>query len=658
MRRFRRWLREFALRYTGVGDLLNRAGDVIRESRRSAPNDADQAMALELQLQMSNLRGRMNEMLDLRRAEVACYKPDATCLQESAHVETVAQFKETLWELELALEDRGWIRETAQAQLEFSRYGVQRLITHIRIASIKNPLIKRGAEICKLYVFGRGVEIRCEDDGGNDVVQAFLDANKSELSHIALAEKETSIQTDGALYFGLPTTARGDVGVKMIDPLEIMDVVTEPDDTSKILYFLRQWSQHELDPQTGVNIPRQMKAAYPSLDLINSRDPVLSAIGTYPVNNQMPIYRVPAGASPPKWRWPVPPLYASVDWARAYKDFLEDWATIQRALARFALMVETKGGPAAIASYQALLSTTFGDSGGTTIERNPPPSRGAAHVSGPDNKIAPFKSAGSTDSPEQARRLLLMAAAAQGMPETFYGDASTGSLATAMSLDRPTELKFREMQQRWIETITCILTYVLDVSKTTPGGRLKEARKSNPAPQPLTIVVKFPSVLEHDVQTMVQAWAEVAAMGGRTGIPAGIVDRRTIADGMLAEMGFENRGQLLEQIYGKKYDPAADVTDQRSQVPPQLLAQPSGKALTSLSLPPPLPPPPPPPPPPAPVTAEPPKPGEPVEPPKPGEPVKPATPAAKPVPAKEALLDALNKLTEAVGSMGARNGKH
>ena len=90
MRRFRRWLREFALRYTGVGDLLNRAGDVIRESRRSAPNDADQAMALELQLQMSNLRGRMNEMLDLRRAEVACYKPDATCLQESAHVETVA----------------------------------------------------------------------------------------------------------------------------------------------------------------------------------------------------------------------------------------------------------------------------------------------------------------------------------------------------------------------------------------------------------------------------------------------------------------------------------------------------------------------------------------------------------------------------------------
>jgi hypothetical protein len=650
MRRIRRWLREFALSFTGVGDLLKRAGDVVRENRERPPSDADNAMAMELQLQLSNLRGRMNEMLDLRRAEVACYQPDHPAVRESAAaVRDVSQFKETLWELELALEDRGWVRETAIAQLEFSRYGVGRLITHIRIASIKNPLIKRGAEICKLYVFGRGVEIRCEDQDGNEVVQGFLDANKAELGHIALGEKETSIQSDGTLYFGLPTDAAGNVGVKMIDPLEIMDIVTAPDDTSKILYCMRQWSQMDLNSTTGVQTPKQMKAAYPSLELVNSGATLLQTIGTYPVNREMPIYRVRAGSSPPKWRWAVPPLYASVDWARAYKDFLEDWATIQRALARFALMVETKGGPAAIASYQALLGTTFGNSGGTTIERNPPPTRGSAHISGDQTKIAPFKSAGATDSPEQARRLLLMNAAAQGMPETFYGDASTGSLATAQSLDRPTELKFREMQQRWIETITCILNYVLDVSKTTPGGRLKEARASNPAPQPLTIVVKFPSVLEHDVQTMVQAWAEVAAMGGRTGIPAGIVDRRTIADGMLAEMGYENRGKLLEEIYGKKYDPAADVTDQRSQVPPQLLAQATGKALTSLSLPPPLPPPPPPPAPPAPAL---PHPGVPAEPPKPGESI-PAAPAAK-----ESLLAAIGKLTEAVGTMGGRNGKH
>jgi len=43
------------------------------------------------------------------------------------------------------------------------------------------------------------------------------------------------------------------------------------------------------------------------------------------VNWEMPILRVKIGC-PPSWRWGVPPLYASIDWARAYKDFLEDWA--------------------------------------------------------------------------------------------------------------------------------------------------------------------------------------------------------------------------------------------------------------------------------------------------------------------------------------------
>jgi hypothetical protein len=60
----------------------------------------------------------------------------------------------------------------------------------------------------------------------------------------------------------------------------------------------------------------------------------------------------------------------------------------------------------------------------------------------------------------------------------------------------------------------------------------------------------------------------------------------------LKEIGYEDSDKLMVDRFGKDYNPAADVTDQRSQVPAQSLAQPSGKALTSLSLPPPLPPPP------------------------------------------------------------------
>ncbi len=605
IRRIKRWLTGFALSTSTARNLLQRAGDAIKEARASE-HESERALSLmseELRYQRMRLSQRMNDMIDLRIAEVACVAPDrARNFAESWAAEktgTVARFKETLWELELALEDRGWQREQAIAQIEFSRYGTGQLIRICRIYGIKNPLIKRGAEICALYVFGRGIEIRSEDDAADETIQDFLRRNSMELSHVGLAQKEQAAQTDGNLYFGLATKGAL-VDLHMIDPLDILDVVTDPDDTSRDWYYRRQWNRAEFTPEGGQTYQMQ-ECWYPSAAVAMDPPPNKpTVIQGKPVNWDMPIQRVKLGC-PAKWRWGIPPVYASIDWARAYKDFLEDWATVQRTLARFALMVETKGGPGAIAAYEALLSTTFADANGTSIERNPPPVTASAHISGPDNKISAFKSAGAQVAPEQARRLMLMVAAAQGMPETFYGDASTGSLATAVSLDRPTELKFREIQQRWTDTLNCILKYVLWVSTNAPKGRMRESMiekiglhrlkevriltmvcrngvweaqkvKRN---TDVNIIVKFPAVLEHDIATMVRAIVDTATLGGRQGIPAGLVDRKTISALLLSEVGYERANELLEVIYGEKYDAKADVEQQRTQVAPQQITDPA-----------------------------------------------------------------------------------
>jgi hypothetical protein len=649
---------------------LTDAVEVAKEDRREL-----REMAEDLTLRKLEAEERLQQIKEIRLAERLCRTPQRDLqvlavaqLPESDRTEAKADymFKERLWELELALEDRGWVRETTLAALEFSRYGVQQLIRICRIYGIKNPIVKRGAEICELYVFGRGIEIRSEDDTANNTIQVFLKKNDAEMGHNGLAQKEKDIRTDGALYFGLETDVKGNVRVIMIDALEIMDVICDPDDTAKPLYFKRQWNRLTFSPETGRQTPEPQICWYPSLETINDGTPIPSTMGGIPVNKEMPVLRVSAGGSPAKWRWPVPPSYAALDWARAYKDALEDYASVRRTLARFALMVETKGGPGAIAAYQAFLTTTFADNNGTQIEKNPPPVVASAHVSGPGNQVQAFKSAGAQSSPEETRRLLLMAAAADGLPETFYGDASTGSLATAVSLDRPTELKFTAIQRRWKHTIRMILEYVLMVSKTTPGTKMYEARKANPAPQPTAIIIKFPTVVEHEIQPMIQAITEIATCGGRNGINAGIVDRRTIAGLLLAEIGFENVSDLLDKIYGKKYDPADDVTDQRSQVPPQSLMQPTGKPLTDLSDPPPLPPPPAPAPlalpaPPAPGSGVPAVPAPAPGAPKPGAPVvKPAAKtAAKPSAKKEslrALLAAVKEAQAAVAVMDEDDG--
>jgi hypothetical protein len=591
------WLDNFVARRAGkvpwIREFLSKASDAMREARSlQRDSGVDESMKMEFELQLSNFRRRAQDLIDLRRAELACVDPKAAeGLSESGPVRSAVQLKERLWELELALEDRGWIREVTLAALEFSRIGVQQLIKICRVYAIKNPLIKRTAEICMLYVFGRGFEIRSDDDAEDDAVQEFLKLNENVLGHVAIAQLETSIQTDGALYFGCETLPDGTVKLNMIEPLEMMDIICRENDKSIPRYFYRQWTAETFDPVKGKGIESK-KVWYPALEEVMNEDPkrgpIPKTIQDAPVNDNMPILRVKVG-SPRFWRWGLPPIYACIDWARAYKDFLEDWATVQRALARFALMVETKGGPGAIAAYNALFNTTFADSNATQIEKNPPPNVASAHISGPGNQIQPFKTANAQTSPEQARRVLLMHCAGAGMPETFFGDASTGSLATAISLDRPTELKFTEIQRRWTSTITMLLAYMLFVAKATPKSKLREARAKNPAPQPTEVYIKFPNVVEHDILQMIQAIVDIGTGGGRQGIFAGIVDRRTITELLLAEIGYEKRAALLEKIYGTNYDAAADVTDQRSQVPPQAIKVATGKALTDLSIPPPLP---------------------------------------------------------------------
>jgi len=532
-------------------------------------------MARDLAIRKEESEERLRAIQELRHAEALCRTPQAQLVavaeSHGGRNEHDVVLRERLWDLELALEDRGWVRETTLAALEFSRFGVQRLITICRVYGIKNPIIKRIAEICELYVFGRGIEIRSDDDKANEVIQEFLVANDAEMGHNGLAQKERDVQTDGAQYFGLATDQKGNVRVVMIDPLEIMDVIVDPDDSAHPWFFRRQWNRCDINYASVQQVPQFKQAWYPTLEMWNrvqaGKDTKQKTIGGIEINWDMPVLRDSAGASPAKWRWPVPPVYAATDWARAYKDALEDYATVRRTLARFALMVETKGGPGAIAAYNALFSTTFADGSGTQIERNPPPVVGAVHTSGPGNSVNAFKSAGAQANPEETRRLLLMSCAASGMPETFFGDASTGSLATAVSLDRPTELKFTAIQRRWIHTLTQILAYVLAVSKATPGGKLREASKATVQAK---IIVKFPNVIEHSIKDMIQSIVEMGTLGGRNGIPAGIIDRRTIADQLLAEIGIEDRDTLLDRMgYGGAYDPGDDIIDQRTQAAPQ-----------------------------------------------------------------------------------------
>ena len=485
-------------------------------------------------------------------------------------------FKEAIAELELALEDRGWKREQALAATEFSRYGIQQIMLISRLYKIKNPLIRRAIEISALYVWGRGYEISSDDPDTNDILEAVFQGKENQpvLSITALMAHEEATWTDGNIFFVACTDEKtGEVIWRTIDPTEIAEIVTDPDDGAIPMLYHRMWSRQVFNPQTGVTEWSPGDEWYPAIQY----DPALlpPLVKNKKIRNE-PVYHFKVGGLP-KWHFGCPIAYPLIDWARAIRRFLENWATITDALAYFAWNVETSGGAPAIAALKQTFATTLANDG-TSIETNPTPTSGGAWISGPGNKITPMKTAGMTTGPEECRRLVLMLCAGSGWPETFFGDASTGSLATAQSLDRPTELKILAAQERWREVLQYLAQYSIDRSVMAPQGRLHEARKARkPAKEPI-ITVSFPAVLEHDIAKMVSAIVEAATLNG---FEATGIDERTAVGLLLAELGVEDWQTVLEAMY--PMDQYEDVQDRT-----ELLAVNQDNALNAPPPPPPV----------------------------------------------------------------------
>ena len=458
--------------------------------------------------------------------------------------------QERLIELEMALESQGWLQLSGAGDTDLSRKALGQISRLALINWIKNPLIKQGVRVQANYVFGQGVRITARDSDVDEVIQAFLSdsRNQAELtSHQSYTTKEQELTVYGNLFFVFFTNKiNGRVQIRSIPFDEIQSVVSNPEDSKEPWYYLRHWSQMEEGGQA------KSKAAYYP-DWHHRPDDKPASYGNIPINWDIPVYHVAVNRLG-GMQFGVSEVYAAIDWARAYKNFLEDWATLTRAYSRFAHKVSTPGGKRGIASARAKLATTFG---GTSPETNPSPVAGATFISSGGTDITPMRIGGANIASSDGRRLLLMVAAAMGLPETFFGDVSVGNLATAKSLDRPTELQMRNRQMLWTSILTGICDFVIEKSVATPAGVLKGQVIADEDGSPIVILaggasaavdVQFPPILEHDVGTRVDAIVAAATLKGSASAGT-IPNARVLARILLDALGLPDVDKLLEELF-------------------------------------------------------------------------------------------------------------
>jgi hypothetical protein len=398
---------------------------------------------------------------------------------ERANVE---HLQESMSGLEARMYEPGWQLLVARAERDFSRDGLRQITAVCRVMAAKNPLIRRGIRLRTAYVWGQGVQIGARDadkksrgQDVNAVIQDFLDDpgnQRTFTSQQAHEELEQSVATDGNVFLALFTSPRtGRVQVRSLPWDEITDTITNPEDGSEPWYYKRVW-QERTDPLTGTGY-RLRTAYYPALGYkpkfrpLRIKDPI-SGSHLAEVMWDAPTLHVKVNGLRGA-KYGVPDVYAAVDWAGAYKDFLTDWATLIKALSRFAWRLTSRG------SRQAAARTRIAQAPSIDPVSGEPRHAGATAITSPDQMLEAIPKTGATIDSESGRPLAAMAAAALDIPVTMLlaDPGVTGARATAETLDKPTELMAESRRALWTGVISQILAYVIAESVRAPEGALR-----------------------------------------------------------------------------------------------------------------------------------------------------------------------------------------
>jgi len=494
----------------------------------------------------------------------------AAAEQRAVAAESMAEFlTESLVDLEMALEDEGWDRLVGAASEEFSRRGLQRAADVARVMAVQHPLIKRGLGVRQAYVWGQGVQVQARATGGdqgeqdvNAVVQACMDdpGNRAAVfGDQAQEELERALGTDGNVFLaGFTSPRTGFVQWRSIPFDEITDVITNPDDRDDPWFYKRQWVQRTVTGD-GRLVPETRTAYYPGLRYRPRTRP--RTFDGHPIMWDAPIYHVSVNRLD-GWAFGIGDAYAAITWARAYRDFLADWATLVKALSQFAFRLSRKGSKA-----QRLREKIARRPAGAGPAGNPD-NVGATAVLGEDTTLEAIPKTGATIDSESGRPLAAMIAAGLDVPVTtlLADPGQTGARAVAETLNFPTRLAMQQRQSVWAEAYRAMLGYAVLQATKAPQGPLKGTigRDDFTGREVLalagdtdtTIEVTFPDLDEVPLNVIIDAIVKADATGKLPPLQ--------IAKLLLAALRVRDADEILDELTdddGNWLDPYRTIGD-------------------------------------------------------------------------------------------------
>ena len=333
-------------------------------------------------------------------------------------------------ETDLALEDAGWISLSGTTGDVITATDRITNLKLSRLYATKDPMGKQAIRLWTDYTFGSGMTSHSEEEATEKVRVSFWDApiNQPILSARGQRKSSDKLLIDGEVFFALFLGTKGLATIRLINPLEITEIITDPDDKENVMFYRRQWTDtqgkvHETIYRSTTNIAN--KATKDSLGAtVQKTDDALIYHLTYNTITQRG----------------NPLLLPALIWMKYHTRFLSSRIAIMLALARFAWKTKVKGG-------QAQVNTIKGQTQGQVI------AAASNLLENLGSETTPIKTeTGASAAYQDGRMIKLQIAAATGIPEQYFGDISIGNLATAKTVELPMMKMFQSYQKVWSDT--------------------------------------------------------------------------------------------------------------------------------------------------------------------------------------------------------------
>ena len=379
-------------------------------------------------------------------------QPDREFEEYRALKENLSGLGLSMVDLQLGLADWQWIRLGTHGDMssDYDAFEREDLIRRSRVYFDRDPMVHRSVRALTEYVFPDRWSITVK----NAEKQKMLDLttksrrNRSLYSFAGQQKKSDQLLVDGELFFVFfvgPSTRP--VQIRRIDPIEIPTLVTNPNDAEDVWGYER----HRRKQDGGIQ-----KLFYTDWD---ASDEGKAAMRRRGARSDAFVAHYPVNTVGLRGR---PFVTAGLDWAQTNRRFMEDRATLTRALATFAFKGTAKGGgtntidrlKAKLASEGLSVDPTGGQA----------PTVGSTWLQTENLDLEQFSTnTGAGNANTDAYMFRLMVAAATGIPELFLsGSSADANLATASALIKPMENLMLSYQLSWMDIHRDIAEHVLE----------------------------------------------------------------------------------------------------------------------------------------------------------------------------------------------------